>query len=85
MVVVSPHQNTFDMRLRIEIWPTEPPADLDEGRLQLWPAPSPIRPRRLRAWTDPKPALAMEGSGWRGDLDDLRAPDTIGWPDDQPS
>jgi hypothetical protein len=142
LVVVSPHQNNFDMRLRIEVWPTEPPADLDEWqeafvaglvigsaglvyasptmeertvpvapgryavrimgrgfvnrgwpgsttpgdewRLQLWPAPSPIHPRRLRASTDPG-ALAMEGGGRRGDLDDLRAPDTIGGPDDQPS
>jgi hypothetical protein len=141
VVVISPHQNNFDMRLRIEVWATEPPADLDEWqeafvaglvigsaglvyasptmeertvpvapgryavrimgrgfvhrgwpgsttpgdewRLQLWPAPSSIRPRRLRAWTDP--ALAMEGSGRPGDLDDLRAPDTIGRPDDRSS
>jgi hypothetical protein len=143
VVVISPHQNNFDMRLRVEVWPTEPPADLDEWqeafvaglvigpaglvyasptmeeatvpvapgryavrivgrgfvnrgwpgsttpgdewRLQLWPAPSPIRPRRLRAWAGAKGAPAMEGGGWSGDLDELRARDTIGWPDDESS
>jgi hypothetical protein len=133
VVVLSPHQNNFAMPLRVEVWPGEPPDDLDpwqeafctglvvgdgglvfespttgtrvvpvpsgryavriagrgfvrrgwpgsttpgdEWRLQLWPAPGPIRPRRLRAWRDPEAALAMEGTGWSGDIDELRAPD----------
>jgi hypothetical protein len=137
VVVRSPHQNNFAMRLRVEVWPVEPPDDLDhwqeafdtglvvgagglvfesptaeshvvpvppgryavritgrgfvrrgwpgsttpgdEWRLRLWPARDPVRPRRLRAWKDPEAALAMEGSGWAGDLDQLRAPDVIPW------
>jgi hypothetical protein len=47
----------------------------DEWRLQLWPAAGPIPPRRVRSWMSRDEALAMEGSGWGGDLDDLRAPD----------
>jgi hypothetical protein len=112
VVVLSPHQNNFAMGLRVEVWPAEPPDDLDDWqqvfltgllvgpdgldyqsptlqgetipvpagryaariagrgflnwgwpgsttpgdvwRIQLWPAPSPIRPRRLRAWTAPQ-------------------------------
>ena len=50
----------------------------DEWRLQLWSASDPIRPRRLRAWKDPREALTMEGSGWGGHLGDLRAPDDPG-------
>jgi hypothetical protein len=111
VVVISPHQNNFAMPLRVEVWPAEPPSDLDdwqeafltglvvgpaglayesptmEGttvpippgryavritgrgfvnhgwpgsttpgdhwRLQLWPTPGPIQPRRLRAWNVP--------------------------------
>ena len=30
-------------------------------------------------------ALAMEGSGWSGDLDALRAPDAVAWPGDEPA
>jgi hypothetical protein len=30
VVVVSPHQNNFAMPLRVEVWPVEPPDDLDE-------------------------------------------------------
>jgi hypothetical protein len=133
VVVLSPHQNNFAMPLRVEVWPGEPPDDLDqwqeafrtglvvgvgglvfespttetrivpvpsgryavritgrgfvrrgwpgsttpgdEWRLQLWPALGPIRPRRLRAWRGLEAALAMEGTGWSGDLDELRAPD----------
>jgi hypothetical protein len=51
----------------------------DEWRLQLCPARDPIRPCRLRAWKDPEEALAVEGSGWAGDLDQLLAPDVIPW------
>jgi hypothetical protein len=29
VVVLSPHQNNFAMPLRIEVWPSEPPDDLD--------------------------------------------------------
>ena len=108
VVVLSPHQVNGAMSLRVEVWPGEPPDDLDQWqeafctglvvgagglffesptaeahvvpvppgryavritgrgfvrrgwpgsatpgdnwRLQLWPAPGPIRPRRLRAW-----------------------------------
>jgi hypothetical protein len=136
VVVLSPHQNNFAMRLRVEVWPAEPPSDLDswqeafltglvvgpqglvyssptleevsipvppggygvritgrgfvnrgwpgsttpgdEWRLQFWPASGPVRRGRLRAWADPREALAMEGSGWSGDLDQLRASDTPG-------
>jgi hypothetical protein len=136
VVVLSPHQNNFAMRLRVEVWPAEPPSDLDswqeafltglvvgpqglvyssptleevsipvppggygvritgrgfvnrgwpgsttpgdEWRIQLWPASGPVRRRRLRGWADPREALAMEGSGWSGDLDQLRASDTRG-------
>jgi hypothetical protein len=55
----------------------------DEWRIQLWPASTPIRPRRLRRWHHPEEALAAEGSGWSGDLEQLRAPDPIAGPDDQ--
>jgi hypothetical protein len=133
VVVLSPHQNNFAMPLRVEVWPSEPPDDLDnwqeafltgllvgpagldyesptmegatvpvppgryaariagrgfvnrgwpgsttpgdEWRVQLWPAAVPIRPRRLRRWANPAEAPAMEGGGWGGDLDVLRAPD----------
>ena len=135
VVVFSPHQNNFAMPLRVEVWPAEPPDDLDdwqeafltglligpgglvyetptfesvtvpvppgryavritgrgflnygwpgsttpgdEWRLQLWPAAGPIRPRRLRSWMGRDEALAMEGSGWSGDLDELRSPDAV--------
>jgi hypothetical protein len=30
VVVTSPHQNNFAMRLRVEVWSTEPPTDLDD-------------------------------------------------------
>jgi hypothetical protein len=30
VVVLSPHQNNFAMRLRIELWATQPPDDLDD-------------------------------------------------------
>jgi hypothetical protein len=30
VVVVSPHQNNFAMPLRVEVWPAEPPDDLDD-------------------------------------------------------
>jgi len=30
IVVSSPHQNNFDMRLRVEVWPERPPFDLDD-------------------------------------------------------
>jgi hypothetical protein len=30
VVVLSPHQNNFAMRLRVECWPAEPPSDLDD-------------------------------------------------------
>ncbi|HJU03232.1 MAG TPA: hypothetical protein VJ966_18710 [Actinomycetes bacterium] len=137
VVVLSPHQSNFAMPLRAEVWPGEPPDDLDqwqeafctglavgadgvvfesptaetrtipvppgryavritgrgfvrrgwpgtttpgdEWRLQLWLAPGPISPRRLRAWMDPATMRSMEGSGWAGDLDQLRAPDVIPW------
>jgi hypothetical protein len=140
VVVISPHQNNFAMRLRVEVWPAEPPGDLDdwqeafltglmigpggldyesptlervtipvppgryavritgrgfvnhgwpgsttpgdEWRLQLWPTADPIRPRRLRGWMSRDEALAAEGSGWTGDLGELRATDVIGGPDD---
>jgi hypothetical protein len=29
VVVLSPHQNNFDLRLRVELWATQPPGDLD--------------------------------------------------------
>jgi hypothetical protein len=135
VVVFSPHQNNFAMPLRVEVWPAEPPDDLDEWqeafltglligpgglvyetptfepvsvpvppgryavritgrgflnygwpgsttpgdewRLQLWPAGGPIRPRRLRSWMGRDEALAMEGSGWSGGLDELRPPDAV--------
>jgi hypothetical protein len=135
VVVLSPHQVNGAMPLRVEVWPGEPPDDLDQWqeafctglvvgadwlffesptaethvvpvppgryavritgrgfvrrgwpgsatpgdnwRLQLWPASGPIRPRRLRAWRDPAEVHSMEGSGWAGDLDQLRAPDAI--------
>lgn len=32
VVVLSPHQNNFAMGLRVEIWPGEPPDDLDDWR-----------------------------------------------------
>jgi hypothetical protein len=140
VVVISPHQNNFAMRLRVEMWPAEPPDDLDdwqeaflagllvgpdgldcesptlervtipvppgryavritgrgflnhgwpgsttpgdEWRLQLWPAANLIQPRRLRAWMSREEALATEGSGWSGDLGELRAPDAVSGPDD---
>jgi antitoxin (DNA-binding transcriptional repressor) of toxin-antitoxin stability system len=119
VVVISPHQNNFAMPLRVEVWPAEPPSDLDDWqeafltglvvgpaglayesptmeeatvpvppgryavritgrgfvnhgwpgsttpgdhwRLQLWPTPDPIRPRRLRAWTKPEPTPRLAG------------------------
>jgi hypothetical protein len=140
VVVLSPHQNNFAMRLRVEVWPAQPPGDLDdwqevfltgilvgrdglvyesptleataipipsgryaariagrgfvnhgwpgsttpgdEWRLQLWPAADPIRPRRVCAWADPAEALTAEGSGWSGDLEDLRAPETTAEPEE---
>ena len=30
VVVLSPHQNNFAMPLRVEVWPGEPPDDLDD-------------------------------------------------------
>jgi hypothetical protein len=30
VVVFSPHQNNFAMPLRVEVWPAEPPSDLDD-------------------------------------------------------
>jgi len=33
----------------------------DHWRLQLWPTPDPIRPRRLRAWTKPEPTPRLAG------------------------
>jgi hypothetical protein len=30
VVVISPHQNNFAMPLRVEVWPAEPPSDLDD-------------------------------------------------------
>ena len=30
VVVLSPHQNNFAMPLRVELWPAEPPDDLDD-------------------------------------------------------
>jgi hypothetical protein len=30
VVVLSPHQNNFAMPLRVEVWPAEPPDDLDD-------------------------------------------------------
>jgi hypothetical protein len=30
VVVLSPHQNNFAMHLRVELWPAEPPDDLDD-------------------------------------------------------
>jgi hypothetical protein len=30
VVVLSPHQNNFAMRLRVELWATQPPDDLDD-------------------------------------------------------
>jgi hypothetical protein len=30
VVVISPHQNNFAMPLRFELWPAEPPDDLDD-------------------------------------------------------
>jgi hypothetical protein len=144
VVVLSPHQNNFAMPLRVEVWPGEPPDDLDgwqeafltgllvgsggliyetptevshdvpvppgryavritgrgfvrrgwpgtttpgdNWRLQLWPAPGPIRPRRLRTWRETAEVRSMEGSGWAGDLDQLRTPDVpwLGDPTGEP-
>ena len=138
VVVISPHQNNFDMRLRIEVWATEPPVDLDEWqeafvaglvigsaglvyasptmeertvpvapgryavrimgrgfvnrgwpgsttpgdewRLQLWPAPSSIRPRRRRAWTGPAAALAVGGGEDEGQGDPEQLDGRCAWP-----
>lgn len=40
LVVISPHQNNFEMPLRVERWATEPPLDLDDWEVayaaHLW-------------------------------------------------
>jgi antitoxin (DNA-binding transcriptional repressor) of toxin-antitoxin stability system len=55
VVVISPHQNNFAMPLRVEVWPAEPPSDLDDWQEAF------LTGRRLRAWTNPEPTPRLAG------------------------